>query len=148
MRGGGGGGVFVKYNKILISCFVRLNRCRDMRAEVERGRCVSFWSCWREISGDCMALFECKEVLLTLWYPWIKHIVPQDSNNEEKIVRPQSIYIKCLGVMLTPVNWFRATGRYICVCGRPSNLVKYDYNLWCHIKPIRAILVWNIVTYK
>ena len=36
---------------------------------------------------------------------------------------PWSIYIKCLGVLLTHVYWFRATGGYICSCGRPSNLV-------------------------
>ena len=34
------------------------------------------------------------------------------------------IYIKCLLVLLTHVCWFRATGGYICGCGRPSNLVK------------------------
>ena len=33
------------------------------------------------------------------------------------------IYIKCLWVLLTNVYWFRATGGYICGCGRPSNLV-------------------------
>ena len=33
------------------------------------------------------------------------------------------IYIKCLWVLLTNVQWFRATGGYICGCGRPSNLV-------------------------
>ena len=34
-----------------------------------------------------------------------------------------SIYKKCLWVLLTHVYWFRATGGYICGCGRPSNLV-------------------------
>ena len=33
------------------------------------------------------------------------------------------IYIKCLLILLTHVCWFRATGGYICGCGRPSNLV-------------------------
>ena len=33
------------------------------------------------------------------------------------------IYIKCLWVLLTHVYWFRATGGYICGCGRPSNRV-------------------------
>ena len=37
------------------------------------------------------------------------------------------IYIKCLWVMLTNVYWFRATGGYICGCGRPSNLVVIKY---------------------
>ena len=36
---------------------------------------------------------------------------------------PWSIYKKCLWVLLTHVYWFRATGGYICGCGRPSNLV-------------------------
>ena len=35
------------------------------------------------------------------------------------------IYIKCLWVLLTNVYWFRATGGYICGCGRPSNLVSH-----------------------
>ena len=36
------------------------------------------------------------------------------------------MYIKtCLWVLLTHVYWFRATGGYICGCGRPSNLVYY-----------------------
>ena len=41
---------------------------------------------------------------------------------------------KCLWVLLTHVYWFRATGGYICGCGRPSNLVHY-VNLWvlCNI---------------
>ena len=39
-------------------------------------------------------------------------------------VGPWSIYIKCLLVLLTNGYWFRATGGYICGCGRPSNLVK------------------------
>ena len=34
------------------------------------------------------------------------------------------IYIKCLWVLLTHAYWFRATGGYICGCGRPSNLVE------------------------
>ena len=39
---------------------------------------------------------------------------------------PWSIYIyKCLLVLLTHVCWFRATGGYICGCGRPSNLVSF-----------------------
>ena len=33
------------------------------------------------------------------------------------------MYMKCLWVLLTNVYWFRATGGYICGCGRPSNLV-------------------------
>ena len=33
------------------------------------------------------------------------------------------VYIKCLWVLLTNVYWFRATGGYICGCGRSSNLV-------------------------
>ena len=43
----------------------------------------------------------------------------------KKFVGPWSIYIfiKCLWVLLTNVFWFRATGGYICGCGRPSNLV-------------------------
>ena len=43
----------------------------------------------------------------------------------KKFVGPWSIYIyiKCLWVLLTNVYWFRATGGYICGCGRPSNLV-------------------------
>ena len=48
----------------------------------------------------------------------------------EMFVGPWSIYIKCLWVLLTNVYWFRATGGYICGCGRPSNLVcicKYRY---------------------
>ena len=32
-------------------------------------------------------------------------------------------------VLLTNVCWFRATGGYICGCGRPSNLVSYMF-LW------------------
>ena len=41
------------------------------------------------------------------------------------------IYIyKCLWVLLTNIYWFRATGGYICGCGRPSNLVLLD--LLCH----------------
>ena len=41
-------------------------------------------------------------------------------------------YIKnCLWVLLTHVYWFRATGGYICGCGRPSNLV---VNVWRELK--------------
>ena len=34
-----------------------LNREKDTSPRVERGSCVSFWTCWREISGDRVALF-------------------------------------------------------------------------------------------
>ena len=45
------------------------------------------------------------------------------------LVGPWSIYIyiKCLWVLLTNVYWFRATGGYICGCGRPINLVPLFY---------------------
>ena len=40
------------------------------------------------------------------------------------------IYIKCLGVLLTNVYWFRATGGYICSCGRPSNPVILSFSFY------------------
>ena len=41
-------------------------------------------------------------------------------------VGPWSIYkYNVLWVLLTNVYWFRATGGYICGCGRPSNLVGF-----------------------
>ena len=51
-------------------------------------------------------------------------------------VGPWSIYIKCLWVLLTNVYWFRATGGYICGCGRPSNLVSLLVNCSCELRQI------------
>ena len=48
------------------------------------------------------------------------------------------IYIKCLWVLLTYVYWFRATGGYICGCGRSINLVILCCRIWL------IILILNI----
>ena len=55
---------------------------------------------------------------------------------------PWRIYKKCLRVLLTHVYWFRATGGYICGCGRPSNLVSLLIPMWW------VPMWWVICCYK
>ena len=66
----------------------------------------------------------------------------------KKFVGPWSIYIfiKCLWVLLTNVFWFRATGGYICGCGRPSNLVFHLNIYWISLTILNKMAIWNIST--
>ena len=47
---------------------------------------------------------------------------------------------KCLWVRLIHVYWFRATGGYICGCGRPSNLVYVEcWRLLCGVYSVTSL---------
>ena len=85
----------------------------------------------------------------------VKHSI---KSNESKIqiskclwgLEAYIIYFKCLWVLLTHVYRFRATGGYICGCGRPSNLVLIcltdQYMLWSyelHIFIISNSVIWK-----
>ena len=49
----------------------------------------------------------------------------------------EAYILNCLWVLLTHVYWFRATGGYICGCGRPSNLVNFT--------SLSPVLAWHIL---
>ena len=58
------------------------------------------------------------------------------------------IYIMFLWVLLTNVYWFRATGGYICGCGRPSNLVisaTNNYDFYASFTIISKLVIGKIV---
>ena len=51
---------------------------------------------------------------------------------------------QCLWVLLTHVCWFRATGGYICGCGRPSNLV---FQCWTLFFKVETMSFYNLKCY-
>ena len=60
---------------------------------------------------------------------------------------PWSIYNKCLWVLLTNVYWFRATGGYICGCGRPRNLVHIYIFESCRLSVVFTIVSLHAIIY-
>ena len=63
----------------------------------------------------------------------------------------KSISKFCLWVLLTHVYWFRATGGYICGCGRPSNLVIIIYRLlpiyFCRLYKLTLFLLVHVLVF-
>ena len=53
---------------------------------------------------------------------------------------------KCLWVLLTHIYWFRATGGYICGCGRPSNLVLFRFFLEILNSAPSLLAKWEVVS--
>ena len=112
--------MFSTYEKLIIYCFL----CCTYVSSVMR-------SSWHFSTSGFNIRFP-KKKLITNFHQItsIFYMLLEDSFGVKSISKfawGLEAYIKkCLWVLLTHVYWFRATGGYICGCGRPSNLVYTD----------------------